>query len=188
MRRETLVETGGWCVHLQGVADVHAWFRLSAREPLQRSPRITVGYRRHDNSYSAQLMRKNRQQYLDRFIAAGTENLPLRLQHHPGETAELNRRLDAIQSFSTWIRATESGSKQERSLSAEGVERILTTGNSDSTFEILEQVLYFAGINALEKSIAKKGLYLLRLLYHCPNSARRFRRTLGRVFWNEVKW
>jgi glycosyltransferase involved in cell wall biosynthesis len=188
IRRETLVETGGWCVHLPGVADVHAWFRLSANAPLQRSPRATVGYRRHQNSYSGQLIKNNRHLYLERFIAAGTDSVPLRLRYHPEDTAELARRVDAIQGFARWIRAAESGSRKERALSAEYMDRILRGEDSHSSFQILEQVLYFYGINELQKSIAKKGFYVLRLLLRCPNSASRFKRILARVFWNEVKW
>lgn len=188
IRRETLVETGGWCVHLPGVADVHAWFRLGARAPLQRAARVTVGYRRHVNSYSTQLLQKNRHEYLERFIAAGTESVPLRLKYHPEEAADLARRIDAIKGFSRWIHAAETGSRKERALSAEYVDNFLRGQESHSSFQILEQVLYFYGINELQKSIAKKGLYVARLLFQCPNRASRFKRILARVLWNEVKW
>ena len=188
MRRDSLLETGGWCVHLPGVADVNAWFRLSAKEPFIRSPRVTVGYRRHQNSHSARLRKESRHQYLERFIAAGAESFPLRLRHHPQQGAELERRLATINVFSTWMRTVETGSRAERSDSATQADRVLAGEDRDSSFAILEQVLFFSQISALEKSVLKKGYYLLRLIRQCPGRARNLKRSLGRVLWNEVKW
>lgn len=188
MRRDALMATGGWCVHLVGVADVHAWLRLGAAEPLQHLRRTTVGYRQHAASYSTQLLKKNRHAYLERFIAAGSENLPLRVHHHPEEAVELSRRLDSIRALSSWIRAAEDGTQEEQILRAVSANEAMSVQDAVSVRAILEQVLYFSRIRSLEHFPVAKSFSLFGLIFRCPRQAKKLRRILVRIWWNHVKW
>jgi glycosyltransferase involved in cell wall biosynthesis len=54
-RRSALEAIGGWPTQFRFGADVHTWWRFSESEPLVRSESVTVGYRVHAGSLSAQL-------------------------------------------------------------------------------------------------------------------------------------
>lgn len=55
MRRAALEAIGGWPTQFRFGADAFTWWRLAEREPLVRSEGVTVGYRAHAASLSAQL-------------------------------------------------------------------------------------------------------------------------------------
>lgn len=107
-RRAALEQVGGWPTHIEGVADILTFFRVSAEYPIQRTAACTWARGEHHGSYSAKLRGPGFMlQYMDRINQAAEEALEVRLRYRPDQSAELLACLKRFSQIKAVLEAIE---------------------------------------------------------------------------------
>lgn len=178
IRRDVLLQRGGWEERFPGLADHHAWLRLSADQPLRALRSATMGYRQHAASYSSALRRHDAFGFARRFLAASADVLPLRASFGNAGSAFARLRLSTL--MLDWLEAS-AGRKADASDRARLLDRELALHEPDLVSALWRQLFYFLLPATGRDHALARGLLAARTLCRAPLGCRRVRRSLARI-------
>lgn len=180
IRREALLACGGWETRFAGIADHHAWLRLSAQTPLRVLRSATIGYRQHRTSYSTVLRSADAFGYIRRFLAASADAIPLRAASHPEDAVLAEARIRLAETMTDWLFALRFGTWSDRRAAASALERELGRHSPEAAGLVWRQLFYFVSRSA-RSSFLRRGFLVARTLARAPFACPRLRASLGRL-------
>lgn len=179
IRRSALEEVGGWTTAFVGLADYHAWLRLSVVAPLWQVPQITVGYRQHCSSYSAALRSDRQAKFVERWFSAADDVLAWRMRLRVGSFAAYAARLRLARLMYAWLKAPPDTTWSVSTALALNGE--LALHSSREVAALWGQFFYLLGDAAAGESSAQKGMRLVKTSFRPPWRATRVRGSLYRL-------
>ena len=166
IRRDALDRIGGWPTKYTVGADLYTWLALAVERPLVLNRSISVGYRSHHTSFSAQLIRGGPIEYIGRVRAALIDVVAIRLAARPQDEGVCRRRLDALDSMVSMVGAITDGDGVRFSQSALALDRCLEGDENVSYGSAWHFVMWF--VQSTLNSFEKRDAAWSTLLDHWP--------------------
>jgi glycosyltransferase involved in cell wall biosynthesis len=187
IRRTALASAGGWTRRFIGLADYHAWLRLSAQHPFWHHPSPTVGYRQHPTSHSASLRRDQQNAFLLRLFAAAEDVLPGRARCFPENAAVLGQRVRIARAMLAWLVALEDSDPAGQAISAKELNRQML-GQPNHVLESLwGQLFYLRSESQAHASASSKARRILHTYWRAPFATVRVRRSLRQLVFRRAR-
>ncbi len=182
VRRNALLEMGGWPAHIVGVADFFTWLRLCVGEPLLSLSDLTVGYRQHTESYSTSLRHDRKKKFLERYLSAASEAMKARQALGPESAGRCEAQLKLFDLMTEWLDPSPK-SKDSSAQSARALDSEIDGHEAGFTNELWAQAFYFVA----PVSKLRRPLWLLGHYTRAPKKADNLRRSLRRVIGHQLK-
>jgi glycosyltransferase involved in cell wall biosynthesis len=169
IRRDALDRIGGWPTKYKAGADLYTWLALAVERSLVLNRSITVGYRSHHTSFSAQLIREGPVEYIERVRAALIDVVVMRLAAQPQDKGVCRRRLDALNLMVSMVGAITESDGVRFYQSALALERCLEGDENVSYGSAWHFVMWF--VQPALNSVEKRDAAWSTLLDHWPAEA-----------------
>ncbi len=183
IRRDALLEMGGWPVNIVGVADFFTWLRLSATRPLLSISDLTVGYRQHAESYSTALRNDRKKKFLERYLQAASDALKARQSCISVPAGRHEGQLKLFTLMTDWLGLASADSKASRTEIALALDAEVGGIATDFANELWAQAFYFAA----PVSKFRRPLWLLGRYTRTPRKADNLRRSLRQVIGHQFR-
>lgn len=187
IRRETLNQRGGWAERFTGLADHHAWLRLSADAPLRASTSATMGYRQHTTSYSAALRSTDPHAFAARLLAASADVLPFRRKCQPQRAASEEQLLSLAETMANWLRTLDTPDAAARAAAARRADAALAGHSPEAVAALWRQLFYFLSRVPGGTSFWRRGLREYSTYTKSPRSCERLRSSLREHLLSRVR-
>lgn len=186
VRRSALEQIGGWPSRF-ALSDVHAWFKLTVRAPMLRTPKVSVGKRDHKGS-CLQRLRTEKTLFLIREHIRVCEDARAFREEVTSEQEDVFRhRLDTLKAIGGALEGVLRNDMQRLENAAYSLERADHTEH-DMVEALWAFVFWMPSSPIPAADTAKQRLMLERLIQGWPNQRRRAHNALSRALAQTISY
>lgn len=186
VRRSALERIGGWPSQFL-ISDVHAWFKLTATDPMLRTRTVSVGKREHDDSCLQMLRTEKALFYLREHLRVCEDALAFRTTVQPEKEDVFQDRLDTFKIIGRAVEGILEGDTRLLTDAARFLERESRT-EQDMVKALWEFVFWLPSSQISATVPSKQRLILERVIRGWPHPCRRARGSLSRVLTQAISY